>query len=111
MDDVRRTLAAIPNDDLQRLCIVTQKAPNVVPGLLAWLEHATDWEWSRRSGRSFPLQPPSAAMDETETDGALIALDVLASVFRDSDTDEIAEFFSAARAALHADLPAPNSLH
>jgi len=111
MDDVRNALAAIPTDDLRRLCLVTQQAPNVVPGLLAWLEHATDWELSRRSGCDVPLRPASAALDESEADGALIALGVLADVFRDNETDEISAFFTAALAALHADMPAPHSLH
>ncbi len=111
LDDLRRSLAAIPSDDLRRLCVVTQQAPNVVPGLLAWLEHATDWEWSRRAGRVYALQPPAAALDESEADGALIALGVLADLFRDNETDEIAAFFTAALVALHADMPAPGRLH
>lgn len=111
LEQLRRSLAAIPSDDLRRLCIVTQQAPNVVPGLLAWLEHATDWEWSRRAGRQYALQPPAAALDESETDGALIALGVLADVFRNNQTDEIAAFFNAALVALHADIPPPQLLH
>jgi hypothetical protein len=111
LDDVRRALAAISCNDLQRLFAVTQHAPNVVPGLLAWLEHATDWEWSRREGRSFPLQPPSAAVDDTEADGALLALGVLANAFRHEPTDEISDFFTAALASLHADMKPSGPLH
>jgi hypothetical protein len=34
------------------------EAPQVAPGLHAWLEHAADWETLRRTGFNFPLQPP-----------------------------------------------------
>ncbi len=50
--------------------------PQIAPGLLAWLEHAADWERHRRAGMDFPLQPPEAAIppeeDSVSIDAAVI---------------------------------------
>ncbi len=34
--------------------------------MLAWIEHAADWEQNRRRGLDFPLQPAEAAIPPEE---------------------------------------------
>src|SRR5207249_939930 len=54
--EMKRIVAALWNllaRDLDALRIAAERAPQVVPGLLAWLEHAVGWELDRREGRSY----------------------------------------------------------
>ena len=44
----------------------TNNVPQTAPGLLAWIEHACDWEQHRRNDFDFPLQPPEAAIPPEE---------------------------------------------
>src|ERR1051326_2713839 len=72
--DLTAALAVISDRQLHGLQLATNHAPNVVSGLLAWLEHAVCWEIDRRIGRHYPLQGPSAAIDTPEVAGSLTAL-------------------------------------
>ena len=72
--DVTAALATIPDRDLHGLDFAIDASPNVVPGLLAWLEAAVDWEINRRAGMFYRLLGPRAAIDDTETDVSLTTL-------------------------------------
>jgi len=69
-------LADLDDGELAALIEATNEAPQIAPGLLAWLEHAADWERHRRAGMDFPLQPPVAATppeeDSISIDAAVI---------------------------------------
>lgn len=66
-----------------RLPCRTGGSPDLLPGLLAWLEHAVGWEIDRGEGVIYPLLALRAAIDDSEVRNCLIALAVLAKVFRD----------------------------
>lgn len=59
-------LADLDDGELAALIDATNEVPQTAPGLLAWIEHAADWERHRRAGADFPLQPPEAAIPPEE---------------------------------------------
>src|SRR5262245_47095505 len=63
---IKMALAACASDELFAVIDATNNAPQLAPGLLAWLEAACDWEWHRRTGRNYELQPPEAAIPPEE---------------------------------------------
>jgi hypothetical protein len=69
---VAAALAALNDGELCALIAVTNNVPQIVPGLLAWIGHACDWELNRRAYVDFPLQTPDAAIPP-EQDAASIA--------------------------------------
>ena len=69
---VAAALAELNDGELCVLIDVTSNIPQVVPGLLAWIGHACDWELNRRVCVDFPLQTPDAAIPP-EQDAASIA--------------------------------------
>ena len=69
---VAAALAELDDGELCVLIDVTNNIPPVVPGLLAWIGHACDWELNRRVCVDFPLQSPDAAIPP-EQDAASIA--------------------------------------
>ena len=70
---VAAALAELNDGELCVLIDVTNSIPPVVPGLLAWIGHACDWELNRRVCVDFPLQTPDAAIPP-EQDAASIAV-------------------------------------
>lgn len=50
MLDLPAVLATIPDRELLALRAAIEGSPNIVPGLLAWLEGATDWEINQPGG-------------------------------------------------------------
>jgi len=67
--DLTRVKEALeePTDiELKALYIASNEAPEIAPGLLAWLEGACDWEMNRRVGRDYNLLPPDAGIDPSE---------------------------------------------
>jgi len=73
--DLMPVAAALAELDEGELCVlieVTNSIPQAVPGLLAWIGHACDWELNRRVCIDFPLQTPDAAIPP-EQDAASIA--------------------------------------
>ena len=106
-------LATIPERDLHGLGLAIDGSPNVVPGLLAWLEAAVDWEVNRRAGMFYPLLGPRAAIDDTETDASLMTLAILAACFRGdgrSESEPVAEFLELTAATLRAEFRRPDTL-
>ena len=112
--DVTAALATIPDRDLHGLDFAIDATPDVVPGLLAWLEAAVDWEINRRAGVFYPLLGPRAAIDDTETDVSLATLAVLAACFRgdgQSESRSVADFLELTAVTLRAEIERPDTLH
>ena len=112
--DVTAALATIPDRDLYGLDFAIDASPSVVPGLLAWLEAAVDWEINRRMGMFYPLLGPRAAIDDTETDVSLATLAVLAACFRGdgrSESCSVADFLELTAITLRAEVERPDTLH
>ena len=84
-----------------------------MPGLLAWLEGATDWEINRRAGFSYDLLGPSAAIDDSEVERSLQTLAALSQTFRDDGREEsvpVAAFLDCAAAVLRAEVERSGTL-
>lgn len=106
-------LATIPDRDLHGLGLAIDGSPNVVPGLLAWLDAAVHWEVNRRAGMFYPLLGPRAAIDDTETDASLITLAILAACFRGdgrSESKPVADFLELTASTLRAQVERPDTL-
>ena len=88
---------------VQRLRAAADTSPDVVPGLLAYLDHAGDWEQHRRRGVDFKLQGPRAALEDSEIEAALAALRVLSSRFLASGHDHASALFDAIADAFRPD--------
>lgn len=96
-------LASIPNDDWQRLRTAIDAAPQTVPGLLGWLEHAIDWERDRRrAGLDYPLRGPTQAIPDDELAKSIDVVESLALKYR-HDSPEIAALFDIVGEILRAD--------
>ena len=63
---VAKALAGLNDCELRPLIDATNGAPQIAPGLLAWLEAACDWELNRRCGLDYALQLPEAAIPPEE---------------------------------------------
>jgi hypothetical protein len=111
--DLTAALATICDRDLHSLRTAIEGSPNVVPGLLAWLEAAVDWEINRRAGMFYPLLGPLAAIDDTEADVSLVTLTILAACFRSDGRNEskpVAEFLELTASTLRAEIERPGTL-
>ena len=85
---VAAALADLNDGELCVLIDVTNSAPQIVPGLLAWIGHACDWELNRRACVDFPLQTPDAAIPPEEDAASIAALMALRARFaRDASRD------------------------
>ena len=73
-------LAKLNDGQLCALIDATNDVPQIVPGLLAWIGHACDWELNRRACIDFPLQSPDAAIPPEEGSASIAA--ALATVAR-----------------------------
>ena len=107
------SLAAIPDRDLDGLRTAIRGSPNAVPGLLAWLDHAVDWEVDRRAGRFYPLQGPRAAIDDAEFEGSLLILTMLSEQFRHDGregSDAVADLLALTAAVLRVEVERPDAL-
>jgi hypothetical protein len=112
--DIRTSLAAIPEQDLDTLRATIEAAPNGVPGLMAYLDHAVSWELDRRAGQSYVLLPPRAAIPDEEFGASLDALAVLAMFFRRDrrhDGEPIAALLDHISSLLRAEFDTPDTLH
>ena len=90
LDDAHTALAALTSDDLEVLFAVSLSRMAGTPGLLAWLEHAADWEMNRLRGFDFRLAPPEEAIDPTEDAEALATAIALHDQFAD-DPEEVSQ--------------------
>jgi hypothetical protein len=91
--DARMALADLDLDDLDVLFATAQIGPMTATGLLAWIEHAADWEVNRRKGFDFRLAPPDEVVDLDEDPAAIAAAISLHDQF--ASDPRIARFFAA----------------
>jgi len=78
---VAAALAELNDGELCALVDATNNAPQIVPGLLAWIGHACDWELNRRAYVDFPLQSPDAAIPPEEDAARIVAMMTLRARF------------------------------
>ena len=91
--DVRGVLAELADDELEVLFATSWLRPAPCMALLAWIEHAADWEVNRRKGFDFHLEPPDEAIDLSEDQVAISAAIVLHDEY--AGDSAIARFFAA----------------
>ena len=85
---VAAALAELNDGELCVLIDVTNSVPQIVPGLLAWIGHACDWELNRRACVDFPLQTPDAAIPPEQDAASIAAMLTLRARFaRDANRD------------------------
>ena len=102
----------LSDDDLMRLRAAARSSPDVVPGLLAYLDYSGDWEQHRRRGVDLAMQGPTAAMEDTEVDRALLALQGISARFGATGHVAVASLFHAVAYAIRPAPPDPGqSLH
>ena len=96
-------LAKLNDGELCSLIEATNDVPRIVPGLLAWIGHACDWELNRRACIDFPLQSPDAAIPPEEGSASIAAAMALRTTFyrnAGSDTCAVVALFDAMIRAL-----------
>jgi len=91
---IKVTLRDISDTELAALITATYGVPQTAPGLLAWVEHACDWEEHRRRDFDFTLQPPEAGIDPSEDAVSIAAAIVLRDQFA-HDSPAVLAFFDA----------------
>ena len=88
---VAAALADLSDCELCALIDTTNNVPQIVPGLLAWIGHACDWELNRRACVDFPLQSPDMAIPPEEDALSIAAMMTLRMKFnRDARRDAVA---------------------
>ena len=88
---VTAALAKLSDCELCALIDATDNVPQIVPGLLAWIGHACDWELNRRVCVDFPLQSPQMAIPPEEDALSIAAMMTLRMRFnRDARRDAVA---------------------
>jgi hypothetical protein len=88
LDPVIAALATLIDGELAALIDATNDVPQIAPGLLAWVEHACDWELNRRGGLDFPLLSPDAALDPSEDAVSIAAAVIIRAQFAQDDRTE-----------------------
>ena len=91
---IKAALADISDTELAALIAATYGVPQTAPGLLAWIEHACDWEEHRRRDFDYTLQPPEAGIDPSEDEVSINAAIVLRGQFA-NDSPAVRAFFDA----------------
>jgi hypothetical protein len=81
-------LARVSDAELRALIDATNKAPQIAPGLLAWIESARDWELNRRQGLDYSLRPPEAAIPPEEDAVSIDAAMILRAQFAQVGVEE-----------------------
>ena len=79
-------LAEVDSAELEAMRRAAEEAPQLVPGLLAWLEHAIGWELDRRAGRVYRLAWPVEAIPPEEEAASIATAMAMAEAFRPSET-------------------------
>src|SRR5216110_754702 len=78
---VAAALADLSDCELCALIDTTNNVPQIVPGLLAWIGHACDWELNRRVCVDFPLQSPDTAIPPEDDAASITAMMTLRARF------------------------------
>jgi len=97
---IASVLAALTDDDLAALTAASAPASGRSGGLLAYLEHAADWETLRRTGLHFPLREPGEALGEDERNYALATLGQLVGQCARQERPRVADVLWAVAEAL-----------
>jgi|ERR1700730_948710 hypothetical protein len=78
---VAAALAELNDGELCAIIDATNSVPQIVPGLLAWIGHACDWELNRRACFDFALQSPDVAIPPEENAASIVAMMTLRARF------------------------------
>src|SRR5215831_416943 len=78
---VTAALSELSDCELRALIDATDNVPRIVPGLLAWIGHACDWELNRRACVDLPLQSPHIAIPPEEDALSIAAMMTLRMKF------------------------------
>ena len=87
---VAAALAELNDGELCALIDAANNVSQIVPGLLAWIGHACDWELNRRACVDFPLQSPDAAIPAEEDAASIAALMTMRARFHQHARDAYA---------------------
>lgn len=90
---VSNALARLSGIELEVLIEATYQAPQIAPGLLAWIDSACEWELSRRLGFDYALQPPEAAIGPEEDAISIDAAMAMRAIFA-KDPGAVPELFN-----------------
>ena len=71
---IAAALAELNDGELCALIKVSSSVSQIVPGLLAWIGHACNWELNRRACVDFPLQKPDAVIPPDEDAASVVAM-------------------------------------
>jgi len=77
LERVADLLSQVNSEDLLSLRRATEGVPQLVPGLLGWLEHAVGWEVDRRAGFDYQLGWPAEAIPLEEEAASIAATSAL----------------------------------
>src|SRR5664279_2294587 len=91
---VTAALRGLSESELRALIDATNRVSQVAPGLLAWIEHAADWELHRRQRREFSLNGPAAAIPPEEEAISIDALMSLRQAFSNA-SNQVGALFDA----------------
>jgi hypothetical protein len=94
LDHIVAALADLSDAELHALIAASNSVPQTAPGLLAWLEAACDWEFNRRQGRDYELQPPEAAIPPEEDVVSIDAATAIRATFA-QDAHAVRAMFDA----------------
>ena len=89
---VKAAPAKISDAELLAMIDAASAAPQIAPGLLAWLEGYADWELNRRNGLDYDLLPPEAAIDPSEDEVSIKAAMVIRAAFAQDSRAVLALF-------------------
>ena len=87
---VAAALAELNDGELFALIDSTNNVSQIVPGLLAWIGHACDWELNRRAWVDVPLQAPDTAIPAEEDVASIAALMTMRARFHQHAGDAYA---------------------
>ena len=95
---VAAALAELSDCELCALIDTIDNVPQIVPGLLAWIGHACDWELNRRACVDLPLQSPHPAIPADEGALSIAAIMTLRMKFNrkaERDASAVVALFDA----------------
>jgi hypothetical protein len=104
VERIAAALQRLSTRSLAALRYAAERAPQTVPGLLAWLEAASGWEIDRRNGHRYRLAAPMEAIPPEESAQSVAALMVIgaaisgAAGLEPGEASAIVEFMQAALA-------------
>jgi hypothetical protein len=96
-------LAKLNDGQLCALIDATNDVSQIVPGLLAWIGHACDWELNRRACIDFPLESPDTAIPPEQGTASIAAAMTMRTRFHQDagrDTNVVVALFDAMIRAL-----------